>query len=87
MDADIDLMCLHFWEVFVLWDGAFSLARTINPTDEEAETYQKFVLAALHGSMILQCPITPKVHVMLKHVKWQMANIPGGGWVIRWRTG
>jgi hypothetical protein len=22
-DADIDLMCLHFWEVYVLWDGIF----------------------------------------------------------------
>ena len=30
-------MCLHFWEVYDLWDGAFSLARTINPMDEEAE--------------------------------------------------
>ena len=37
--ADIDSMCLHFWEVYVLWDGAFSLARIINPTDEDAEAY------------------------------------------------
>ncbi len=50
MDADIDLMCLHYWEVFVLWDGAFSLARTINPMDEEAKIFQKFVLAAVHGT-------------------------------------
>jgi hypothetical protein len=77
-DADIDCMCLHFREVYVLWDGAFSLARTINPTDEDADTYQRFVLAALHGSKILQCPITPKVHTMLRHVAWQMRNIPGG---------
>jgi hypothetical protein len=35
MDADIDLMCLHFGEVYVLWDKAFSLGRTINPTDED----------------------------------------------------
>ena len=53
-DEDIDAMCLHFKEVFVLWDGAFSLARTINPTEEEAQTYQRFVEAALHGSKILQ---------------------------------
>jgi hypothetical protein len=66
-------MCLHFWEVYDLWDGAFSLARTINPMDEEAKIFQKFVLAAVCGSMILQYPI------MLKHVKWQMMNIPGGG--------
>ena len=29
-DEDIDALCLHFREVFVLWDGAFSLARTEN---------------------------------------------------------
>jgi hypothetical protein len=77
-DTDIDLMCLHFREVYVLWDGAFSLARTINPTNDEADTYQKFVFAAVSGSLILQCPITPKVHTMLRHVKWQMMNLPGG---------
>jgi hypothetical protein len=77
-DADIDSMCLHFREVYVLWDGAFSLARIINPTDEDAETYQTFILAAMSGSKILQCPITPKIHAMLRHVQWQMKNIPGG---------
>jgi hypothetical protein len=61
-----------------LWDGAFSLARKIDPTDEDAETYQRFALAVLQGSLILQCSITPKVHAMLKHVKWQMQNLPGG---------
>ena len=38
IDADIDLMCLNFWEVYGLWDGAFLLARTINPTDKDADT-------------------------------------------------
>jgi hypothetical protein len=52
-DADIDLMCLHFWEVYVLSDGAFLLARTINPTDEDADIYQKFILAAVHRSKVL----------------------------------
>ncbi len=61
-----------------MWDGAFSLARTINPTEEEAQTYQRFVEAALHGSKILQCPITPKVHIMLRHVFSQMIHLPGG---------
>ncbi len=28
--------------------------------------------------MILQCSITPKMHLMLRHVKWQMKNLPGG---------
>jgi len=77
-DDDLDLLCLHFREAYVLWDGAFSVARKIDPTDEDAETYQRFALAALQGSLILQCSITPKVHTMLKHVKWQMKNLPGG---------
>jgi hypothetical protein len=77
-DDDIGLLCLHFREVYVLWDGAFSLARKIDPTDEDTETYQRFVLAALQGSLTLQCSITPKVHAMLRHVKWQMKNLPGG---------
>jgi hypothetical protein len=62
----------------VLWDGSFLLARKFAPTDEDCETYQKFVNAALQGSKILQCSITPKVHSMLRHVKWQMKNLPGG---------
>ncbi len=77
-NADIDSMCLHFREVYVLWDGAFLLARTVNPTHDDAETYQKFVWAAVQSSTILGCPITPKVHTMLRHVEWQMKNIPGG---------
>ena len=48
------------------------------PTDKDCKTYQKFVNAALQGSMILQCSITPKMHSMLRHVKWQMKNLPGG---------
>jgi hypothetical protein len=35
-------------------------------------------LAALQGSLTLQCSITPKVNAMLRHVKWQMKNLPGG---------
>jgi hypothetical protein len=71
-DADINLMCLHFWEVYVLWDGAFLLGRRINPTDKNADTPQQFLLVAVHGSKILQCPITPKVHTMLRHVQLQI---------------
>jgi hypothetical protein len=71
-------MCLHFQDVYILWDGAFLLARSINPTDEDADTYQKFVLVVVHGSKVLQCSITSKVHAMLHHVQWQMMNLPGG---------
>ncbi len=45
-DADIDLMCRHFWEVYLLWDRAFLLARTINPANEDADAkaYQTFLI-------------------------------------------
>ncbi len=61
-----------------MWDGAFLLARTVYSTKNDTETYQKFVLAAVQSSAILGCPITSKVHTMLRHVEWQMKNIPGG---------
>ncbi len=77
-DADIDSMCLHFREVNVLWDGAFSLARTVNPTKHGTETYQKFVSAVVQSSQILGCPGMPKVHMMLRHVQCQMTHIHGG---------
>ncbi len=60
-----------------MWDGTFLLARIINPTDEDAEAYQMFILAVVRGSKILQCPITPKIHIMLRHVQLQIKNIPG----------
>ena len=77
-DANIDALCLQFREVFVLWDGAFSLARTINPTEMDITTYRMFVDAAAKGSKDLRCTVTPKVHIMLEHVEWQMRNIWGG---------
>jgi hypothetical protein len=76
--TDIDSLCLHFREVFVLWDGAFSLARTVNPTENDTLTYIRYVSAAIQGNTAICCTITPKVHLMLKHVPWQMRNIPGG---------
>ncbi len=78
-DDDINSVCLHFREAFVLWDGAFLLARTINPMNEDVHTYQRFVLTALQGAKILQCSITPKVHMMLRHVVWQKSGIFQGG--------
>ncbi len=45
-DTDIDSMCLHFREVYVLWDGAFLLARTVYTTNNDAETYQKVCLGS-----------------------------------------
>jgi hypothetical protein len=38
-DAHVEALCLHFREVFVLWDGAFLLARTVNPAEHDTTTY------------------------------------------------
>jgi len=40
--------------------------------------YRMHVRAAVKGSKDLRCTITPKVHLMLEHVEWQMTNIRGG---------
>ena len=54
------------------------LARTVNPMELDVITYRRCVLAAVEGSKALQCTVTPKVHMMLKHVEWQMTNMKGG---------
>jgi hypothetical protein len=77
-DTNINALCMQFCEVFVLWDGAFSLARTINPIEIDCSTYRMYVRAAVKGSKDLRCTGTPKVHLMLEHVEWQMTNIRGG---------
>ncbi len=82
-DANVNALCLHFWEVFILWDGAFSLARTVNPMKNDTKTYLHYVSKVVHGNDALHCTITPKVHLMFKHVAWQIRNIWGGGWEIK----
>ncbi len=77
-DAHVEVLCLHFKKVFVLWDGAFLLAQTVNPMEHDTTTYLRYVQAAVHGNAALRCTITPKVHLMLKHVACQMRNIWGG---------
>ncbi len=77
-NADVDTLCLHIWEVFVLWDGEFLLARTVGPMEKDTKTYLRYVLAAVHGNIALGCTVTPKVHMMLKHVAFQMRYIRGG---------
>jgi hypothetical protein len=76
-DTNINALFMQFRKVFVLWDGAFSLARTINPTEIDCSTYRMYVRAAVKGSKDLRCTVTPKVHLMLEHVEWQMTNMGG----------
>ena len=37
-----------------------------------------YVRVGIKGSKDLRCTITPKVHLMLEHVEWQMTNIRWG---------
>jgi hypothetical protein len=59
-NADVDALCLHFREVFVLWDGVFSLARTMSPMEQDTKTYLRYVLAAVHGNDALHCTSHPQ---------------------------
>jgi hypothetical protein len=74
----IDAICQSFKNVFVFWDGAFSLAQTKYPTLDHSLKYQQFINAAVIGHVNLGLTITPKVHLMFKYVSWQMDNITGG---------
>ena len=58
------------WGIFVSKDNQSNRNRLFN--------YRMHVRAAVKGSKDLQCTITPKVHLMLEHVEWQMTNIRGG---------
>ncbi len=42
-NANIDALSLQFREVFVSWDGAFLLARAIDPTEMDTTIYQMYV--------------------------------------------
>jgi hypothetical protein len=53
-NADVDTVCLHFREVFILWDGVFSLAQTVSPMEQDTKTYLRYVLAAVHGNDALR---------------------------------
>ena len=77
-NANVDALCLHFWEVFVLWEEAFLLAQTVGPMEQDTTTYLRYVLAAVHGNDALGCTVTPKVHMMLKHIAFQIRYIQGG---------
>ena len=77
-DEDIDRVCDEHKRCLLLWDGAFSLARGINPTDRDCDMYVCFVRAAVDCHVRLGMSVTPKVHLMLCHVCDQMKNIPGG---------
>ncbi len=58
-DANVDTLCLNVWEMFVLWDGVFLLARTVSPMEQDTQTYLRYVLAAVHGNDMLSVALSP----------------------------
>ena len=75
--TEIDAMCKQFSDVCVLWDGAFSYASKVDPTANDIAQYRRFVKAAVYSHVGIGCSVTPKVHMMWKHVADQML-LPGG---------
>ncbi len=73
-DNLIDALCRHFQSVlFLLWDGAFSYARTVHPTENDIiVAYQQCVDATVNGHVSLGLTITFKVHLLSC---WQKHNI------------
>lgn len=61
----------------LFWDGAFAVARTTNPNEEDRTLYCRFVNAAVYSHVRIGCNVTHKVHLMWGHVAKQMRN-PGG---------
>ncbi len=59
-DEDIEALCNHFRDVFVLWDGAFLTARIVDPLDDDIAKFCSYVSTALQGSLHLHCLVTPK---------------------------
>ena len=58
-NANVDALCLNVWEMFVLWDGVFLLARTVSPMEQDTQTYLRYVLAAVHGNDMLSVAQSP----------------------------
>jgi hypothetical protein len=62
----------------VLWDGAISYSRKEYPEPNDVILYRRFARAAVDGHVKLGLSVTPKVHLMHKHVEPQMKDITGG---------
>ena len=77
-NPEIDALCSRFGDLCTLWDGAFSLASTVDPDKATISAYSSFVMAAVCCHVDLELSITPKVHLMHKHVAHQMSALAGG---------
>ena len=71
-------MCEKYKSAFLLWDGAFSFARMVNPKYQHKLMFRRYVTAALGAHKDVGCNITHKVHLMVHHVFWQMGKVEHG---------
>ena len=70
--------CQQYTNLFLLWDGAFAVARRNNPRQQDIYEYTHFATAAFDCHKKIGCSVTPKVHLMVAHVAWQMEHLEGG---------
>ncbi|KAL7553941.1 hypothetical protein ACHAWF_017571 [Thalassiosira exigua] len=59
-DREIEAKVNEYRRAFLLWDGAFSFARKVDPTKEDIVMFKRFVSAAVNCHTYLGCSITHK---------------------------
>ena len=74
----IKKMCADHKTFHLLWNGAFSLARMVDPSDGNTDLYKRYVFAAVCCHVCIGCNVTHKIHSMWLHVADQMKYVPGG---------
>jgi len=74
----IDQKCEEYKAAFLLWDGAFAMARKVDPSVEDRAMYRRYVKGAIDAHGVIGCSITHKAHLMWLHVHWQMKCVEGG---------
>ena len=67
-NKEISTICNGHKILYLLWDGAFSAAQTIDPTDDNQTEYCRYVYAAVHCHVKIGCSVTHKEHLMWVHV-------------------
>ena len=79
-DKEIDDICQSYANLCVLWDCAFSFASKKGPMKNDIVMPRRFVTAAVHSHVALGLNVTPKVHLMWRHVARQMQLTGGLGY-------
>jgi hypothetical protein len=70
-----------------MWDGAFSLDRTVSSMEQDTKTYLRYVLAAVHGNDALHCTLHHHPQGSYDAQAPRVSNeiYLGGGWEIKWK--